>query len=69
MRIVERWNSDGRKRGGEMWLVPHAPVRTLQECADELGITLDQAWILHQNAIQKIGAALAAYGYNKERRR
>lgn len=69
MRIAERWNSDGRKREGEMWLVPHAPVRTLEECAVVMGMTVEQAKYLHETALQKIGAALAAYGYHKERRR
>lgn len=65
MRIAERWNSDGRKREGEMWLVPHAPVRTLEECAREMNMTFEQAKYLHENALQKLRAALSAYGYHR----
>lgn len=46
-----------------MRLIPTAPVRTLEECAREMGITLEQAYYLHGTAIQKIKPALIAYGY------
>jgi hypothetical protein len=38
----------------------------MQECADAMGINEEQAYYIHANAIQKIAAALSAWGYHKE---
>lgn len=66
MRLVERWASDKDKQPHQMRLQPDAPLLTLEECAEALGMTYEQVKYLHASALQKIGAALSVYGYHKE---
>jgi hypothetical protein len=66
MRIVERWNSCKRNRKEEMRFVPEAPLLTLEECAEALNLTYAQVEYLHKSALQKLGAALSAWGYHRE---
>jgi len=68
MRIVPRWVAASQKRDGEMRFQPAAPIRTLEECAREMSMTIEQAKYLHENALQKLGAALSAYGYGRNKR-
>lgn len=68
MRTVPRWVPAGREREGEMRLQPAAPIRTLEECAREMSMTIEQAKYLHENALQKLGAALSVYGYGRNKR-
>lgn len=69
MRIRDRTAHDRREREGEMRLQPHAPLLTLEECSELLGLTIEQVKYLHESALQKIGAALSAYGYHTEFRK
>jgi len=66
MRTIARWNS-AREREGEMRLQPAAPLRTMEECAQELGMSVEQVKHSHELAIQKLRAALSAWGYHWER--
>jgi hypothetical protein len=68
MRTIPRWNAELRRREGERRLQPAAPVRTIEECARELGMTVKQVYHAHTSAIQKIRAALSAYGYGRTKR-
>lgn len=65
MRVFQRWATHRREREGEMRIQPAAPIRTLEECAREMGMTLEQAHYVHANALQKLRAALSAYGYHR----
>jgi hypothetical protein len=71
MRIKARstYSPDNRKRDGEMRMQPAAPLYTLEECSGILGLTLEQVKYLHESALQKLGAALSAYGYHEEFRK
>ena len=42
------------------------PITTLEECARIMGISTQQARYYHANALQKLRAALSAYGYHRE---
>jgi predicted DNA-binding protein (UPF0251 family) len=66
IRLTDHTVRTKREHHGEMRLIPHAPLRTMQECADAMGINEEQAYYIHANAIQKIAAALSAWGYHKE---
>lgn len=45
------------------------PLRTLAEVAEITGLTWEQVRYCEENALQKLKAALSAYGYHKERQR
>jgi DNA-directed RNA polymerase sigma subunit (sigma70/sigma32) len=65
MRVIPRVAGTDRKRDFEMRLQPAAPIRTLEECACEMSVTVEQAKYLHEQALQKLRAALSAWGYHK----
>lgn len=57
--------SDLRPRQDGQARCPSRPLLSLEECANVMGLTHEQAKYLHENAIIKIRAALVAYGYKK----
>lgn len=65
MRTVDM-TASRLEREGEMRLSPHMPLLTLEECSKILGLTHEQVKYLHASALQKLGAALSAYGYHRE---
>jgi|LakMenEpi03Aug12_release.lakeMendotaPanAssembly.Ray.scaffolds.fasta_scaffold2964575_2 hypothetical protein len=67
MRTIPRYHRESRKRDGEMRFQPAAPIRTMEECASALGMTVEQVKHAHELALQKLRAALSAWGYHKER--
>ena len=67
VRTQPRWVNANRKRDGEMRFQPAAPIRTMEECASELGMTVEQVKHSHELALQKLRAALSAWGYHRER--
>lgn len=60
IRIVDRTQAK-KQRDGEMRLRPAEPIRSLEECAEIMGLTMEQAMFHHTSAIQKLGEALAGY--------
>jgi DNA-directed RNA polymerase sigma subunit (sigma70/sigma32) len=66
IRLTNHTVRTKREHHGEMLMIPHAPLRTMQECAGILGITLNQAHYIERVALEKLRPALVAYGYHKE---
>ena len=68
IRIVDHTQAR-RQRDGEMRLRPAEPIRSIEECAEVMGLTVEQAQFHHTSAIQKLGEALSTFGYHKEFRK
>jgi hypothetical protein len=60
IRIVDRTQAK-KQRDGEMRLRPAEPIRSLEECAEIMGLTMEQAMFHHTSAIQKLSKALSGY--------
>lgn len=67
IRIVPQRNADWGRRNNYGALNARGPIRTVNEVAAMLSLNHRQVRYWETSALNKIRAALVAYGYKKER--